>query len=50
MVGVAYAAAVTREEGDVTESAPYYPPPESQGGWRWLTEPDDVRAMLDLRS
>ncbi len=48
MVGVVDAAAITREGGDVTESAPYYPPPESQGGWRWLTEPDDVRAVAGL--
>ena len=23
----------------------YYPPPESEGGWRWLKEPADVRAV-----
>jgi CubicO group peptidase (beta-lactamase class C family) len=24
---------------------PYFPPPESQGGWRYLTSPDDVRQV-----
>jgi CubicO group peptidase (beta-lactamase class C family) len=23
----------------------YYPPPESQGGWRWLANPEEVRAL-----
>ena len=26
----------------------YYPPPESQGGWRWLKEPDEVRAVAGM--
>jgi CubicO group peptidase (beta-lactamase class C family) len=26
----------------------YYPPRESEGGWRWLKEPDDVRAIAGL--
>jgi CubicO group peptidase (beta-lactamase class C family) len=26
---------------------PYYPPPESAGGWRTLTDPEDVRRMAD---
>lgn len=24
-------------------STPYFPPPESQGGWRWFQSPEDVR-------
>ncbi|MGH2354682.1 MAG: hypothetical protein ACRDJN_23985 [Chloroflexota bacterium] len=33
----------------VTDAA-YVPPPESQGGWRWLRTPDEVRAVggMDL--
>ena len=23
----------------------YFPPPESQGGWRYLTSPDEVRQV-----
>jgi len=26
----------------------YYPPPESQGGWRWLGEPDQVRGLAGM--
>ena len=26
-------------------SASYYPPPESEGGWRWLRSKDDVREI-----
>ena len=26
----------------------YYPPPESQGGWRYLTEPDEVRTLARM--
>jgi len=25
------------------EPADYFPPPESKGGWRTLTTPDDIR-------
>ncbi len=28
--------------------AAYYPPPESQGGWRQLTDPDDLRTLAGL--
>jgi len=27
---------------------PYYPPPESQGGWRWLDTPKDVDAVAGM--
>ncbi len=30
------------------ESEHYYPPPESRGGWRWLKEPADVRAIAGM--
>ena len=26
----------------------YYPPPESQGGWRWLDEPEEVHALAGM--
>lgn len=26
----------------------YYPPPESQGGWRRLDSPDDIRATAGM--
>jgi CubicO group peptidase (beta-lactamase class C family) len=26
----------------------YYPPPESKGGWRWLKEPQEVRAIAGV--
>jgi hypothetical protein len=26
----------------------YVPPPESQGGWRWLHSPDEVRALAGM--
>ena len=29
-------------------SIPYYPPPESQGGWRWLQELEDVRTLAEM--
>ena len=28
--------------------AVYYPPPESRSGWRWLTEPDEIRAVAGM--
>src|SRR6266516_6962868 len=28
----------------------YYPPPESRGGWRCLTDPDEIRARAGLDS
>jgi len=33
---------------DVARFDGYCPPPESQGGWRWLEGPDDVRALAGL--
>lgn len=30
------------------EPTTYYPPPESQGGWRWLQEPDEVRTLASM--
>ena len=27
---------------------PYYPPPESEGGWRFLTSNDDVRKLAGM--
>jgi hypothetical protein len=27
------------------ETVPYYPPPESKGGWRWLREPEEIRTL-----
>jgi CubicO group peptidase (beta-lactamase class C family) len=30
-------------------SASYYPPPESQGGWRWLASPDEVRSQAGMK-
>jgi len=29
-------------------SAAYFPPPESRGGWRWLTEPREIRARAGI--
>src|SRR5262245_28800940 len=29
-------------------SAAYYPPPESPGGWRWLQEPEQIRALAGM--
>ena len=26
----------------------YYPPPESQGGWRWLDSADEVRMVGNM--
>ena len=26
----------------------YYPPPESEGGWRYLTEPEEIRAIAGM--
>jgi CubicO group peptidase (beta-lactamase class C family) len=41
--------------GATDQALPYYPPPESTGGWRWLSKPDEVQdlggmdpAKLDL--
>jgi CubicO group peptidase (beta-lactamase class C family) len=36
-----------RASADENEAAglSYFPPPESQGGWRQLTEPDDIRQL-----
>ncbi len=31
-----------------TGALPYYPPPESQGGWRWLADPDEVRSLAGM--
>lgn len=31
-----------------TDAECYYPPPESQGGWRWLREPEEVRAVAGM--
>jgi CubicO group peptidase (beta-lactamase class C family) len=30
------------------ETEAYYPLPESKGGWRWLKEPDEVRAVAGM--
>src|SRR5437763_582500 len=30
------------------ETATYYPPPESQGGWRWLKEPEEIRSLAGM--
>ena len=30
------------------KSATYYPPPESQGGWRWIEKDEDVRALAGM--
>jgi CubicO group peptidase (beta-lactamase class C family) len=32
----------------VAESAEYFPPPESQGGWRKLEKPDDIRRVAGI--
>ena len=41
-----------RWEKDVTDSfgetKTYYPPPESEGGWRWLKGPKEVRATAGM--
>jgi CubicO group peptidase (beta-lactamase class C family) len=31
-----------------TDAERYYPPPESQGGWRWLREPEEVRSVAGM--
>lgn len=28
-----------------TEAKSYYPPPESEGGWRWLKSPEEIRSI-----
>ncbi len=33
-----------------TDSVTYYPPPESQAGWRWLQAPEDVRKLAGMDS
>ena len=30
---------------DDAPTAEYYPPPESQGGWRWLQSPEEIRTL-----
>lgn len=30
------------------ESETYFPPSESQGGWRWLDTPDEVRTQAGM--
>jgi len=30
------------------KSEPYFPPPESQGGWRWLDSASDVRTVARM--
>jgi CubicO group peptidase (beta-lactamase class C family) len=32
----------------ITPSQDYCPPPESKGGWRWIVEPDEVRALAGM--
>ena len=32
----------------MTDVNPTYPSPESQGGWRWLGRPDDVRTVAGM--
>ena len=32
----------------MTNQAIYYPPPESQGGWRYLTTPEEVRTLAGM--
>ena len=29
----------------LTENQPYFPPPESKGGWRWLMEPEQDQVV-----
>jgi CubicO group peptidase (beta-lactamase class C family) len=33
---------------DATPGSRYFPPPESQGGWRQLTKPEDIRRMAGM--
>ncbi len=33
-----------------SETETYYPPPESKGGWRWIKEPEEVRALAGMDS
>src|SRR5688572_21761083 len=37
--------AMTARALGAEQSANYFPPPESQGGWRMLTKTDDVRGV-----
>ena len=30
------------------QASAYYPPPESQGGWRRLEDPDQIRALAGM--
>jgi CubicO group peptidase (beta-lactamase class C family) len=42
---------MTAREPDPSFTIPapdYFPPPESQGGWRWLRTPEEVRALGGL--
>jgi CubicO group peptidase (beta-lactamase class C family) len=34
--------------GKASKSEPYFPPPESQGGWRMLTKPEDIRDVAGM--
>ena len=42
------AADLAAAAAGVDGAATYFPPPESQGGWRKLDEPDDIRRLAGM--
>ncbi|MEM7133332.1 MAG: serine hydrolase [Chloroflexota bacterium] len=34
----------------LSENAPYFPPPESEGGWRWLDTASEVQTMAHMNA
>jgi CubicO group peptidase (beta-lactamase class C family) len=44
----ARAQAPPRQEHNAAQGESYFPPPESQGGWRKLDEPDDIRRLAGM--
>jgi CubicO group peptidase (beta-lactamase class C family) len=45
---VAVVLPVTMSVGAVSEKESYFPPPESEGGWRKLEKPDEIRRIAGM--